>query len=151
MEVSLLELFARGIPEGALFILASYIFSRKKINAKRVLASILLFAFSGYLIRKLPVQPGVNSILSIFMLVAINNNVNKIEMIKSIKVSVIIFILQFLCEAINVFMLQYLFKIDLNYIFSNSYLKILYGIPSLLIATLGVGTYHFILNRKKEL
>lgn len=150
MEVSLLELFARGIPEGALFILASYIFSRKKFNAKRVLISILLFAFSGYLIRKLPVQPGVNSILSIFMLVAINNNVNKIEMIKSIKVSVIIFILQFLCEAINVFILQYLFRIDLNYIFRNSYLKTVYGIPSLFIAAVFVGVYYYVLSRKKE-
>ncbi|ERK31722.1 hypothetical protein [Clostridium intestinale] len=150
MEVSLLELFARGIPEGVLFIFASYIFSRKKFNSKRVLVSIFLVALSGYLTRKLPIQPGVNSILNIFILVAINNNINKIEMIKSIRVSVIIFILQFICEAANIFLLQYLFGIDLNYVFSNSYLKTVYGIPSLFIAAVFVGVYYYVLSRKKE-
>lgn len=150
MEVSLLELFVRGIPEGVLFIFASYIFSRKKFNSKRVLVSIFLVALSGYLTRKLPIQPGVNSILNIFILVAINNNINKIEMIKSIRVSVIIFILQFICEAANIFLLQYLFGIDLNYVFSNSYLKTVYGIPSLFIAAVFVGVYYYVLSRKKE-
>lgn len=150
MEVSLLELLARGIPESALFILASYIFSKKEFNLKRFIISTVLLSLITYFIRKLPIQYGVNNILSMLLFIAISIKINKINMIHSIKIAIVTFILQFLCEGINFLVLQYLLDIDLQYAFSTSELKIIYGLPSLLLFGIIVIIYHGIFNKNKK-
>lgn len=150
MEVSLFELFARGIPESSLFILASYVFLKKEFKVKRILLSTLLLAILVYFIRKLPIQYGVNNVLNMFVFIVINININKIDIIKSIKLAIITFILQFLCEGINILTIQYVFNVDLDYAFSTSGLKVLYGLPSLLIFGLIILTYYIIFNKKRR-
>jgi hypothetical protein len=150
MEVSLLELFARGIPEGALFILASYIFTRKEFSLKRFIISSLLLPIVTYFIRKLPIQYGVNNILSMLAFMAISIKINKINTISSIKTTIVVFIIQFLCEGINILLLQYLLNIDLQYAFSTSELKVIYGLPSLLLFGIILIIYYAIFNRRKK-
>lgn len=149
MEVSLLELFARGIPESALFILASYIFSKKEFNLKRFIISTIVLAILVYLIRKLPIQYGVNNILNIIMFISINIIINKIDIIKSIKIAIVNFITQFLCEGINILIIQYILNIDLNYAFSTSRLKVIYGFPSLLSFGLIIFTYYNFFSKRR--
>lgn len=149
MEVSLLELFARGIPESALFILASYIFSKRQLDLKRFVVSTVVYSLLVYIIRLLPIQYGINNILTVFAIIAVNIMINRIDIIKSIKIAIFIFIIQFICEGINIFILQYLFKYDLNYIFSDAKLKILYGIPSLIIFGAILLLFYFIYIKRK--
>jgi len=151
LKVTLLEFFTRGLPEAFIFILAAYAFSKKIINIQKYIISSLLFVILVYTIRSLPIHYGVHAILNIFIFIVITVNINKIELIKSMRAGIIAIILEFLCEGINVLIIQYIFKADINYVFKEPVLKILYGIPSMLIFAILVNVYYIILLKRKEL
>lgn len=151
LKLTWVEFFARGLPEAFLFIFAAYAFSKNALNIKRYLLSSVLFTVMVYFIRLLPIQYGVNTILSIIVFIILIVNINKIDIIKSIKAVVIAVILEFVCEGVNVFIIQYIFRADMNYIFADPILKILYGIPSLLFFVCIISIYYFRLLKRKEL
>ncbi|MBU5485950.1 hypothetical protein KQI86_16635 [Clostridium sp. MSJ-11] len=151
IEVSLIELFGRAIPEGFLFIFALYVFSGHAINKRDYLISSILMSIITFTVRLLPIHYGVHTILNIIGLIVLNVSINKIDIVKSIQAVIITVILQFICEGINVFIIQYIFKTDMNYVFGDSKLKILYGIPSLLIFTGILTLYYIRLLKRKEL
>lgn len=151
LNVSLMEFFFRAAPEEFLLIFAIYAFSKTAINIKKYLISSILFVIIAYSIRFLPIQYGVHTILNLIVVIVLTVNINKIDIIKSIRASIITIILEFICEGINISIIQYIFKLDLNYILNNPILKILYGIPSLLIFACVTILYYFRALRKKEL
>lgn len=151
LKLTWVEFFARDIPEAFLFIFAAYAFSKNAINIKKYLLSSVLLAVMVYFIRLLPIQYGVNTILSIIVIIVIIVNINQIDTIKSIKAVVITVILEFICEGINIFIIQSILKLNMNYIFNNAVLKILYGIPSLLLFGCIIAIYYFKLLKRKEL
>ena len=151
LKLTLMEFLFRGLPEGFLFLFAIYSFSNTAINKKRYIASSLILVGAIYLIRLLPIQYGVHTILNIIMLIILTVNINKIGIIKSIQTSLMAMILEYICEGMNVFIIQYIFKADIMYLLSEPLLKILYGIPSLLIFATIVSTYYFYVARKKKL
>lgn len=150
-EVSLIEFIGRAVPEGFLFVFALYVFSKTRINKKSYLLASVIMGIITFIIRLLPIHYGVHTILNIILLIVIGVNINKIDVIKSIQAVIISIILQFICEGINVFIIQYIFKVSMNYIFDDPMLKTLYGIPSLGIFGLVVGVYYFILFKRKKL
>lgn len=150
-ELSLVEFFGRALPEGFLFIFASYAFSKTAINKRDYLIAGTLMTFMGAVIRTFPIHYGVHTILSIISIILLSVNINKIDVIKSIQAAITLIILQFICEGINVFIIQYIFKADMEYIFSDPMLKTLYGIPSLVIFGTIVGFCYFILFKKEKL
>jgi len=151
LKLTLLDCFARGLPEAFLFILAAYAFSKNALNLRRYLLSSVLLVVMGYCIRLLPIQYGLNTILSTIGLIILIIKINKIDIIKAITSSIAIVILELICEAINVLIIQYVFKADMNFVFNDPTLKILYGIPSLLIFGCIIAIYYFILLKRKEL
>ena len=151
LKITLLEFFVRGLPEAFLIIFAAYAFSKNAVNMKKYLLSSGLLAIMVYLIRLLPIQFGVNTILSIIVIIVITVNINRIDIIKSIKAVVIAVILELVCEGINVFIIQDIIRADINYIFSDPTLKILYGIPSLIIFGCIIAIYYVRLSKRKEL
>jgi hypothetical protein len=151
LKLSVVEFIFRAIPEGFLVVFAMYSFSKTAIYLKRYIISSVLFATLVYIIRLLPIHYGVNTILSLIALIVIAVNINKIDMIKSIRVGIISTILEFICEGINVFIIQYVFKKDVNYVFNDPNLKVLYGAPSLLIFGCIVLIYYIRSLRRKEL
>lgn len=151
LRITPLEFFLRGIPESFIFILAAYAFTRKNIEIKRFISASLILAITGYAVRFLPIHYGVNSILNLIIFIIITVNINKIDIIKAIQVDIIAMIIQFICEGIDVFILQYVFHVDLNTVFSIPKLKVLYGSPSLLIFAAIVISYYKIVIKRKEL
>jgi hypothetical protein len=151
LKVTLLEIFFRGLPEGFLFIFAVYAFSKTAINIKKYVVSSIIFVISVYLIRLLPIQYGVHSILNIIVLIVLAVNINKIGIIKSIQTSIMAVIIEFICEGINMIIIKYIFKADIVHILSEPSLKILYSIPSLLIFAAIVFTYYFHVVRREKL
>ena len=151
LKLTLIEFLVRDIPEAFLFIFAAYAFSKTAVKVKRYLASSILLAVMVYFIRSLPIQYGVNTILSIIIFIVLIININQIDTIKSIKVVVITVILEFICEGINIFIIQSILKLNVNYIFSDPILKILYGIPSLLLMGCIIAIYYIRLLKRKEL
>ncbi len=151
LQITWFEFIVRGIPEAFLFVLAVYAFSKTKINIKKYLLSVLLFSISVYLIRLLPIQYGIHTILNLIALIILSSSINKIDIIKSIQGGIIIIILGFIFEGINAFFIQVVLKIDLNGIMNNPTLKTLYGLPSLLFPVIFVVIYYLRLSKRKEL
>lgn len=151
LKLTLLDIFFRGLPEEFLIIFAVYAFSKTVINIKRYMLSSIIFVIAIYLIRLLPIQYGVHTILSIIVIIVLTVNINKINIIKSIQASIIVTILEFICEGINMLIIQHIFKANIVYILNEPTLKILYGIPSLLIMLAISVTYYFYLSRRKKL
>ncbi len=149
IKLTIFEFFIRGIPEAFLFIFTAYAVSKTTINYKKCLLSGVILAVIGFITRYLPINYGVHTILNLFAFIILSYNINKIDLVKAIKAGAISMFLQSLCELINIGIIQFLFKQDMDYILSVPKLKTLYGIPSLLIfASIAVSYYK--LTRKKR-
>jgi len=151
LEITLLEFFLRGLPEGFLIFFAVYVFSTTVINLKRYLLSSIILVISVYLIRLFPIQYGVHIILNLIVVIVLAVNINKISVIKAIQTSLITVLLEFICEGINMLIINYIFKVDITNILGNPSLKILYSIPSLLIFLTIVFACRYYMYRRKRL
>lgn len=133
LKITPLEFFTRGLPEAFLFIFAAYVFSKRFVNIKRYIISSVLYGFMAYIVRFLPIHYGVHTIINVFIIITLTVNINKFDLISSIRSAITVIILQFICEGINVLIIQYIFNADMNHVFNDPVLKILYGIPSIII------------------
>jgi len=144
MNLTLVEVFLRILPEQFLFIFGTYMLVGKKINIKRMLLSSTILAVVIFPTRLLPTQYGIHTILSLAILVFINIKINKLKVIKSIQTSVFLVILLILAEMVNIILITYVLKVDVKSIFNNPTLKAVYGLPSLAI----FGALSFVLGKK---
>lgn len=148
-HLSFFELIIRGIPEGILFVFAVHIFSNTKIKFKNYVVSSILLTITIFLIRMLPISYGIHTILNIIMLVVITSVVLKISIIDSIRSGILTAILMFICEGINMGLIQLINGNEIEKIFSNPILKTVYGLPSLIIFTIIILLYKFIKSNRK--
>ena len=150
LKLTMFEFVIRSIPEVFVFMFAAYAFSKTKIDKKIYILSSLLLAVAVFVIRALPINYGVHTILNISFMTIISNSINKIEIISSVKAAIIMAIILFASEGINVFILNFLLVDRLTMILSNPVLKTIYGLPSLLIlASIVIGYYIFLGKRNK--
>ncbi|HEX9026960.1 MAG TPA: hypothetical protein VF839_10940 [Clostridium sp.] len=145
LEISLIDLIGRTIPEALFFIWAFYTLSQTKIQVKRYFLSVIIMIILNYGAKLLPIHYGVHSLLIIVGLIITNNIINKINIIKSILITLGVFIIEFICEIINLLIIQYLFKADINYVFSHSELKVLYALPSFLFFICSILLLNFLI------
>lgn len=133
LKLTAFEFILRAIPEGFIFILASYALANRKINMNRYIISSLLASICVYLIRVFPINYGVHTILNFIVQTVILVNINKIDIIPAIKSAIITFIFLFISELLNMLALSYIFKDDLETMLSDEILKTLCGLPSLIL------------------
>lgn len=151
LKLTLMEFFVRGLPEAFLFMFGVYAFSKGLINIKKYIISSVLYGFMAYMVRFLPIHYGVHTILNVFIIITLAVNINNIDLIASIRSAITVIILQFICEGINVLIIQYIFDVDINYVFNDPVLKTLYGIPSIIVFAIVAIAYYIRLSRRKEL
>ncbi len=151
LKISMFEFLLRGLPEAFLFVFAAFALSKTKLELKKYIMASMTLAAVAYIVRFLPIQYGVNTILNLFVIIVLMNVVNKLDMIAAIRTGIIIIIIEFICEALNVLLIQVILKIDMNYVFSNADLKVLYGLPSLAIFGLIIFTYYYKLRSGNKL
>lgn len=145
------EFFIRLIPEALILIFAAYAFSKTKMDAKRYTLGAILLCMCVFAIRLLPINYGVHTFLNIIMLTIIAVKINKIGTIKAVKSSIIITILLFLSEALNVFVLSLVIGDELTRIVADTNLRTLYFLPSLVFLVLIVSIYYKNLKKRKKL
>ena len=97
LKLSWIELLMKGIPEGFLDVLAIYIFTNTKFEKSRYVILSVLFIASTYLIRLLPINLGVNTMLGLLVLILIFIVGCKAEPPKVIK-SVIVMAIFLFCQ-----------------------------------------------------
>lgn len=150
IQVSLLEVFLRGIPESLLYIFISYLFARKKINKKSYFVSSILFAITVYLVRKLPIHFGVHTIVIIIFYIIINILINKIPIDKSISSILSGTIVLLICEWINLFILNDYLKINIQIMINHPLMKSLYMMPSLVLFICFIYLLYIFVYKNKE-
>lgn len=150
LQVSFFELVARGIPESFLFIYLVHLLTHTKINIKKYFISSMLLDVIGFLIRRLPINYGIHTILNIVVVVILVTAINKINILEAIKSTIITSIIVFVCEGINMFLIQILYGNNIANILSNPVLKIIYGMPSLIIFIIVILTIRIIIYKKEE-
>ena len=146
-EMSLLFLIGRVVPESILFAWAIYTLSHTKMHLKRYFLSVIIMVVLAYGINLLPIHYGVHTLLTMVGLIITNIVINKISTIKSIVVTFSTIIIEFICEIIDLLTLHYFFNVDTEYIASNARLKILYGIPSLVLFLLIIILVKVLINK----
>lgn len=138
----LIELIIRAIPETLLFVGASFVLTKTKIDKKNFVLSSCILCILPYITRLLPVDFGITSLFSLIFLVFSNVKINKIKPVDSIKASVLIYITMFLSEFINITFMQGVLKINMNEVFKNPVTRSISGIPSLFIFVIVIFIVH---------
>ena len=148
LRVSIFEFLVRIIPESFLLMLALFAICNVKIQINRYIISSILLGVLQYSIRLLPINYGVNTILGIFGMIIIMYRLNKADIVLTIKASLIITIVLFICEWINVFLLNIIFKERLEELMINGFTKTMCGLPSLISFAIITGIYYCKKRRK---
>lgn len=148
LRLSIFEFLLRVIPEGFVLMFALFAICNVKIQINRYIISSILLGVFQYTIRLLPINYGVNTILGIFVMVIIMYIINKADIVLTIKASLIITIILFICEWINVFLLHMIFRERLEEIMVNGVSKTICGLPSLMCFTIIIGIYYCKKRRK---
>lgn len=150
LQTTFLEFLLRGIPEAFLLILSSYIFSKKRINIIEFLLFGFMLAIVAYIIRFLPIHYGVHTVLNVFAFLVICILGMKNNYLTAMKNTIFIFISQSLCEAINILVVKQVFGINMGTLFQDSYIKLLYGIPSTIMLCLMVLFLYLIMIKRGQ-
>lgn len=124
----------RGIPEAFLYIFCLYLFSDRKIDKRRYIVSIILLSVGMILVRALPISYGIHTIIIMMAIIAIAVLVNHFDIIYSIKIVILNLIIQFIAEGINIILIEKVFMKDVQEAMATTTSKMIYGIPSLIIA-----------------
>jgi len=148
LHISILELIIKGIPEGFLDVLCIYVFTRTSIEKKKYILQSIITVLAIYLIRQLPINYGVNSILSLLFFAILFSFIYKMPFSKIIKAGMVTIIIIFICELINVYLLYQVFGSELTQqLLSESVSKSICGIPSTVLFALIILISSYILKR----
>lgn len=147
LRLTAFEFVARVIPEGFVIMLAMIALSNIKLNVKKYIISSLLLAIYIYVGRMLPINYGIHTILDIFVMIIIICSINKADIILAIKASLITTIVLYIFEGLNVLLLSFIFKDNLEEIMSITTLKVICGLPSLICFAIITIIYYL---RKKD-
>lgn len=146
-DISLIYLIGRVIPETLFFVWAFYSLSQTKLIINRYFLSVIIMVILICGIKLLPIHFGIHTLLIMVGTIIVNILINKIDTIKSILVTIGVIIIEFISEIIDLYILQYIFKVDTAYAFSNSQLKVLYGLPSFFFFIVFIVILKFLINK----
>lgn len=138
LKLTVLEFLLRTIPESFISVLISYLISNTKIQKKTYIISSLLFSVATYLIRLLPIDMGVHSLIVFSAYIPICVIVSKIPINKAIFSIMSAALVLILSEWVNIFILVNILKINVQTALVNPVLKTVYLMPSLFLYALFV-------------
>lgn len=151
-KVSLVELFARGIFEGFLLVLANHAFARKKIIWKPYIITGVLVAMVTYFIKLLPITFGVPMILSSLCMIFLCVFICKIDLFTSVKGAMLTILILIAIETLNfLFLSLILNESKYNEVVADPYQMLVAGLPGLaLFAVVVISTYLYLSKRPKK-
>lgn len=150
ISVNVMVLLLKGIPEGLLVAWAIHIFTKTPVTAKKYLFLSCLYILATYLIRFLPITLGINTVLSLFVLIfafQIVYHAGLSKVIRAVISSVIILIMIAVSEVFNVVLLTMIYGRDnAESLFTSpdGLTRAIYSIPSTVFMALFVVAAYFI-------
>jgi len=145
MKITLLDLIIKGIPESAIFMLGIYAFSKTKIIAKRYWSTVLIFFVAVYLIRLLPINYGINTLLSVIITAILGVAIIKITFFKAIKAALLTSLAVLIGEGVNFYLLQVVYGSQKTLeIIGDPISKTINTIPSTIVFGLIIFTVYYL-------
>lgn len=133
LEQDILSLFTRMIPEAFLIIYSIYLLSKSKVDMKRILISSIIGGIGIFVIRLLPIHFGVHTILSIMLYILLAVKLNKIDIYKSITITLVSIIILFILDFLFAITYSNILKISSETLFGGGLISNITGIPSLIL------------------
>jgi len=134
ISVNAIVLLVNGIPQSLLTVLALHVFSRTKLDARKYLLLALIFITATYLIRLLPIALGVNTVLSLFVLIIAFQFTYKTQLSKAIRIiasAVVAFMLIAVSEVLNILLLAMMYGYEKSRALVNSNNGLTQGISTI--------------------
>ena len=152
LHLTWFEFLFRSIPESYFIVLAVHAFSKQTINRKRYLLAGLADAVMVFAVRELPISYGIyHTAIIIILLNIIVHYINQIKVRDCIRSSIITFVILYICELLDIFIMQNFLHLDVETVFGNVYLKTLSGLPSLMLFILiSILSYYVLVIRKRK-
>ncbi len=149
LESSLVYILIRTFPESIILILSGIILLGKKINKLEVLRNGFLLGIIITIIRNLPINFGVHTILSMVILLLILYNIyDKLNFIQPLIVTFLIWIALAISEGIYIFIATELLHIPFDTLANNSDIEgALLTLPSLIILLIIILLFKGIKNK----
>lgn len=138
LKVSLLVMMFRGIPEIYLLFVLFYVLDNKRIDRKKIILSTCIMSIMIYCIRILPIHFGVHTIILTIFNIIVAVYINKINAIRAMSGSLIGAIIMFLCEGINLWIVQKFFNTPFSQVSKCTIKCVMLSLPSLLIFLIAV-------------
>lgn len=149
LSISLIELLAKGIPEGLLFTWAIFIFSKTPIDKKKYLLISILTILTTFIIRRLPINYGVNTMLSLLVTIILFIVICKVDIPKVIIAVIGVTIILFISEELNILLLRAIYGTEKTIeLLTSTMGKSLYGIPSTLFFAVLIFIAHRIIKKR---
>ncbi len=123
IAVSIAMLLLKGIPEGFLVAWGMQILTSTRVEKKKYLMLSGLYIVITYLIRFLPITLGINTVLSLFVMIfsyQLVYHVGLTKMVRAMIASVIILVFTAVSEILNVVLLTVLYGSEQANVLVNS-------------------------------
>jgi len=145
VKMSILDLIVKGIPESAIFVLGIYAFSKTKIIAKQYWFVVSILFVSIYFIRMLPINYGVNTLLSVILASILGIAIIKITFLQAIKASLLTIVAVLIGEGVNFYILQVAYGTQKTLeIMGDPIAKTINTIPSTIVFGLIIFTVYYV-------
>lgn len=141
LKLTLFEYVLRSIPESFLIVFIIGLICRNRIVTKNYILSSVILSIFQFIIRLLPINYGVHTLLGVFATIIIMVKINNTDITKTIRGTLIATLILFSCEWVNMMMLYIRFGDDLYDLMTNRFIKIALGMPSIFV--FGIIAYLF--------
>ena len=148
LTLTWIELLVGVIPECFVFVFGVYKLTNKPICIKSLLLSTILMTLTTYMIRLLPIQFGVHTLIIIVIFILVSIYINKLETVKAITSILFLFIIRLISEWFMFFVLKEAFNISTEDLFDNPEKKVIYTLPSLFMFFAMIIMAHYIKYKK---
>ncbi len=151
LSASLIEFVVKGIPEGFLFAWAMFVFTRTEMDKKKYILISLASSITTYAIRLLPINYGVNTMLSLLVLIILFISICKVDITRVILSALGVTIILFISEEMNILLLRSIYGTEKTITLLTSTMgKTIYGIPSTFFFALIILIARFVIRKKEQ-
>lgn len=148
LKQDILSIITRMIPEACIIIYSIYLLTKSKVDKKKIIISGIIGGIGIYLIRFLPIHFGVHTILSIMLYILLAVKLNKMDVYKSIAITLLSIIILFSSDLVFVFLYTKIFQISSEILFSEGWVANITGIPPLLLLYLVIRLIAYFKEKK---
>lgn len=150
MELTILEALTKGMLEAFLMILAIHGICGKRIETKKYILSALILNIETFAVRMLPINFGVHIVFNLMCLIFICTKILKENMFDSTKGALIVTLILFITESINIVALQMIYGDRFIQIINDPISKIITSLPcTFMFGVVAIICYKISMNKIK--